>query len=280
MKSLHLFAGIGGGIIGDILAGNEIVGAVEIDPFCQDVLRARQADGSRPPFPILGDIRDVKGDEFGTIELVCGGFPCQDISLAALNERKGLRGGKSGLFYELVRVVDVCAPACVFLENVPNIVRNGLAEVLQTFAERGFDAEWTIISARDCGAPHTRRRWWGLFYRKSRLSDSLRAGRRPRRDVEDEAKKKGVQSGFLRALLSESANGSREYNDQRDYRETQAGFSVSSNNWLCEPDVCRVVNGVPQKLDKARLRALGNAQVPICAYLAFEVLLARALEEF
>lgn len=283
MRSLHLFAGIGGGIIGDILAGNEIVGAVEIEPFCQDVLRARQADGSLPAFPILGDIRDVKGDEFGDVELVCGGFPCQDISLAARTERKGLKGKNSGLFYELVRIVDFCKPDCAFLENVPAIVKNGLNEVIETFAERGYYAQWTCLSARDCGAPHVRNRWWGFFYKRDALAlrfpDAARGGYSDGASERGEVAVSDSCAHDLLYYLSEAGDGSEERSIEKRARGFETTYYIEPNYWLSEPYGSRVVDGVPSKLDKSRVKALGNAQVPICAYLAYEILLERALNE-
>ena len=186
MKSLHLFAGIGGGILADKILGHKIAGAVEIEPYCRDVLRQRQKQGYLESFPIFEDIRTFQGNEIkGTIELVCGGFPCQDISTAGRGE--GLdKGKKSRLFYELVRVCGQVKPAYIFLENSPAITSRGLDSVLKKIAELGFDAEWTVISAGGCGAPHLRKRWWCLC--KNR--DSKRVGRnRPEKVVSDVRKR-------------------------------------------------------------------------------------------
>jgi site-specific DNA-cytosine methylase len=95
MRELHLFAGAGGGILGGHLLGHTTVAAVEIEPYCQQVLKQRQADGILPEFPIFGDIRDFNGIEWmGKVDVIAGGFPCTDISVAGgggWNRRRSIR---------------------------------------------------------------------------------------------------------------------------------------------------------------------------------------------
>lgn len=168
MNSLHLFAGIGGGILADAIIGNLIEGAVEINPYCRSVLLQRQNEGFLPKFPIFDEIRAFQGDEIGPINLVCGGFPCQDISTAG----KGVgveEGEKSSLFYELIRVCEKIRPYYIFLENSPAIISRGLDSVLKEIARLGYDAEWSTLSAGTCGAPHLRNRWWCLCKTRERL---------------------------------------------------------------------------------------------------------------
>lgn len=163
MNSLHLFAGIGGGILADKILGHRIVGAVEIEPYCRRVLAQRMDDGLIERFPLFNDIRQFDGHEIKrAVNLICGGFPCQDISSAG--KGAGITGQKSGLFYELIRVCRSCRPSYVFLENSPFISRRGLGSVLAALAELGFNAEWATLSAGACGAPHRRSRWWCLCY--------------------------------------------------------------------------------------------------------------------
>lgn len=149
MKSLHLFAGIGGGILADKILGSEVVGAVEIEPYCRALLKQKQERGLLENFPIFEDVRDFNGDEFkkqyGAVDVVCGGFPCQDISSAGRGA--GITGEKSSLFFELARVVGELSPRYVFLENSPRIRTRGLDRVLCRLAELGFDAEWSNLSA-------------------------------------------------------------------------------------------------------------------------------------
>jgi len=160
MDELHLFAGIGGGILAGELLGHRCIAAVEIDPFCRRVLKARQRDGCLPPFRIHDDIRTFDATPYRGVDLVAGGFPCQDISVAGTGA--GLEGDRSGLWYEMLRVVRETRPRYVFVENVPALLVRGFDRVLGSLAELGFDAEWTVLSAADCGAPHLRRRLWLL----------------------------------------------------------------------------------------------------------------------
>lgn len=271
MKSIHLFAGIGGGIIADVGAGNTVCGAVEINPFCREVLFARQRDGWLPPFPILSDVREVQGDEFGeNIELVCGGFPCQDVSSCNPTGQRGLQWAKTGLFYELVRIVDRIRPKYVFLENVANVVSVCLREVLEAFAERGYDAEWACLSAADVGAWHVRPRWWGLFF----IPDASGDGRKSSKSVAKQHVMASERTDVV-ANLCETTAGARDvFSDC-----ISDGFGITIKRprfWESESTIRRVVDGVPSRVDRAGVTALGNAQVPFCAYCAYELLMARA----
>lgn len=161
MREMHLFAGAGGGILGGILLGHTPVCAVEIEPFCQAVLKQRQADGILPEFPIFSDIKEFDGTPWrGHVDVVAGGFPCQDISAAG--KGAGIHGERSSLFFELARVVREVGPRYVFLENSPMLIHRGLDVVLGTLADMGYDAAWGVISAADCGANHLRKRVWVL----------------------------------------------------------------------------------------------------------------------
>lgn len=161
MRELHLFAGAGGGILGGMLLGHTPVGAVEIDPFARAVLQARQADGSLPDFPIYEDVRTFDGTAWrDRVDIIAGGFPCQDLSCAG--KGAGIDGARSGLWWEMLRVIREARPRYVFLENVPAITGRALDRVLGSLADLGLDAEWFVLSAADVGAPHLRKRWWCL----------------------------------------------------------------------------------------------------------------------
>lgn len=162
LRELHLFAGAGGGLLGSLLLGHRPVCAVEIDPHCRRVLAARRDEGLLPAeMEIHDDVTKFNGHAWrGRVDLVAGGFPCQDISVAG--KGAGLDGKRSGLFFELLRVVREVRPKWLFLENVPAITSRGLDRVLGALAELGFDAEWCVLSAADAGAPHLRKRWWCL----------------------------------------------------------------------------------------------------------------------
>jgi len=146
---MHLFAGVGGGILGGMLLGHRPVCAVEIDPFCRDVLLARQADGSLPLFPIHDDINTFNANAWqGRVDIVAGGFPCQDLS-AANYKAQGLAGARSSLWFEMLRVVNECRPRFVFVENSPAIRTRGLATVLEGLAGSGYHAAWGVPVAND-----------------------------------------------------------------------------------------------------------------------------------
>lgn len=163
MRALHLFAGAGGSVLAGRLLGWESVGAVEIDLYCCAVL---EQHGER----ILS--RDVTTFDArhlaGRVDVVVGGWPCQDLSVAG--KRAGLGGERSGLFWQMMRVVDECQPRFVFGENVTGLLSsNGgrdFGVVLSALAARGYDARWQVLGARDVGAPHRRERVWILAHAK------------------------------------------------------------------------------------------------------------------
>lgn len=163
MNELHLFAGAGGGILGSSLLGFRTVCAVELEPYPASVLLARQNDGLLPPFPVWDDVRTFDGRPWrGLVDVVSGGFPCQDISAAG--KGAGIDGARSGLWREMHRIINEVRPEFAFLENSPLLVGRGLARVLGDLAEIGYDAEWLVLGADDVGAPHVRKRIWILAH--------------------------------------------------------------------------------------------------------------------
>lgn len=164
-KGISLFSGIGGFELGLMLAGLSpyiyLDQFVEQNPFCQKVLRKHF-----PTVAVCNDIKDYhprENDAYASI--VFGGFPCQDISSAG--KRAGIKEGtRSGLFFELMRVVRLIRPRVIFLENVATLLsaRGGMDVVLGELAQAGYDVEWTIISAADVGAVHLRERVWIVGY--------------------------------------------------------------------------------------------------------------------
>ena len=167
MKILDTFAGIGGFSYAaeKLIGGFETTQFIEIDPFCQKVLKKHW-----PHVPIHDDIRTftAKPKEY---QVICGGFPCQDISVAGL--QKGItEETRSGLFFELMRVIRMVRPQYVVLENVAAILNRGLDIVLRELSEAGYDAEWATFRASDAvQACHARNRWWLVAYPKSQSSN-------------------------------------------------------------------------------------------------------------
>lgn len=218
MRTLHLFAGAGGGLLADLILGHQPVAAVEWDSYCCAVLRERAADGWFPALRVHeGDVRLFDPSEYtGRVDCIAAGFPCQDISLAGAGA--GIDGGRSGLWAEVVRVAHVVRPRFLFLENSPAIVNRGLEVVLHDLSALGFDADWLVLPASATGAPHIRARWFCFAWRtdakgkrrgKTRgvrhgesaqraagvceaddVADTERAVRRPRNDAENGAERR------------------------------------------------------------------------------------------
>ena len=159
LRELALFAGAGGGILGGHLLGWRTVCAVERDAYAAAVLCQRQNDGRLPPFPVWSDVSTFNGYPWqGIVEVISGGFPCQDISAAG--KGAGITGSRSGLWKEFARIIGEVRPQFVFVENSPILTTRGLDVVLGGLAALGFDAEWGVLSAADVGAPHRRERMW------------------------------------------------------------------------------------------------------------------------
>jgi len=161
VNELALFAGAGGGILGGHLLGWRTVCAVEWEQYPASVLCARQNDKILPPFPIWDDVQTFDGEPWrGIVDVVSGGFPCQDISVAGKGD--GLDGERSGMWREMARIIGEVRPRFAFVENSPMLVNRGLERVLADLTSMGYDSRWGVISAADVGAPHLRERIWIL----------------------------------------------------------------------------------------------------------------------
>ena len=236
LRMLDTFSGIGGfSLAARWLGGIETVQFVEREPYCQRILRKHW-----PTVPIHDDICTYD-PEPGSADIICGGFPCQDISIAG--ERRGLGPDtRSGLFYQLIRIVRVVRPQFIVLENVAAILDGHLGAVVGALAAAGYDCEWACLSAADLGAWHVRDRWWAVAYPECyriqrHLPDAI-SWQRALTEV--------TFSGRVESLLNGPPSGSPRFRG--------------------DPD------GVPQWMD--RLKALGNAVVPQVAMVP----LARVLE--
>jgi len=163
MNELALFAGAGGGILGAHLLGWRTICAVEFAAYPRSVLLARQRDGMLPKFPVWNDVRTFDGKPWrGHVDVISGGFPCQDISVAGKGD--GLDGERSGLWSEMARIIGDVQPRFAFVENSPMLTSRGLDRVLGDLSTLGYDAEWGVVGADDAGAPHRRERIWILAY--------------------------------------------------------------------------------------------------------------------
>jgi len=270
MRELALFAGAGGGILGGVLLGWRTVCAVEIDAYCARRLMQRQNEGHLPPFPVWDDVCSFDGRPWrGSVDVVSGGFPCQDISVANANG-DGIDGEKSGLWREFARIVREVRPRYVLVENSPNLTTRGLGRVLGDLAEMGADARWGVLSAEDFGAWHLRQRLWIVAdFDRDRLREQSR--RRSREGWSSE----GVvaDDGPTRATPDSSGAGleGRAGEPQDDGAAAQMrGDRARATWWDVEPGLVRVVHGVAHRVD--RIRAIGNGQVPAVVAGAWETL--------
>jgi len=176
LRLLDTFSGIGGFSYAAerIVGGFETVAFVEREPYCQRILGKHW-----PTVPIYDDITTFNPRPHSA-DVICGGFPCQDISTAG--KQAGIKQGtRSGLFYELIRVIRLVRPRYVVLENVSAILANGLDTVLGELAEAGFDAEWACIPASAVGACHQRNRWWCVAYANNTGVEAPRTKQQPAR---------------------------------------------------------------------------------------------------
>lgn len=248
VNELHLFAGAGGGILGSELLGFRTVCAVELEPYPASVLLARQNDGLLPTFPVWDDVRTFDGRPWrGLVDVVSGGFPCQDISAAG--KGAGIDGARSGLWREMHRIINEVRPEFAFLENSPLLVGRGLARVLGDLAEIGYDAEWLVLGADAVGLPHRRARLW-LLAHAAGLHRHARHSLEPRGTRQSQ-----MQPGRLPGISL--------YQEWKEARQGDVRVGV-----FRRPD-----DGVAPEVDE--LKALGNGQVPAVAATAFRVLLER-----
>lgn len=269
LRELHLFAGAGGGILGGLLLGHVPVCAVELEEYPRSVLLQRQSDGILPWFPVWDDVRTFDGRPWrGIVDIVAGGFPCQDIS--ASGRGAGLDGERSGLWREFARIVGQVRPRIVFVENSPLLTSRGLGRVLGDLATLGFDAEWGVLGADDAGAPHIRKRIWILAHTeghgwRERGQESLRIHRA------EVSKGPGQSSGSCGRIHAVSVAGRQRLEEwQGPQREWPHAAATRGDWWATEPAMGRVAYGVASRVD--RLKAIGNGQVPAVAAIAFHEL--------
>ena len=240
MNELALFAGAGGGILGGKLLGWRTVCAVEWDAYAASVLVARQNDGCLPPFPIWDDVQTFDGRPWrGRVDVVSGGFPCQDISAAG--KGAGIDGERSGMWTHMARIVGEVRPRFVFVENSPMLTLRGLDRVLGDLSTLGFDARWGVVGAHHVGARHKRERLWIA-------GDSFSS------DVEKPllVEPQGLHGQFGRIASYESRN-------------------VWASGWQAnEPHMVGTSYDFSTWVD--RTKTIGNAQVPAVAALAWKIL--------
>ena len=272
MNELALFAGAGGGILGGHLLGWRTVCAVEWESYPASVLCARQNDGLLPPFPIWDDVQTFDGKPWrGIVDVVSGGFPCQDISVAGNGD--GLDGERSGMWREMARIIGEVRPRFTFVENSPMLVTRGLERVLADLTAMGYDSRWGVVSASEIGANHRRERIWIVGKLANSNSGSIKTFCKPRilekSDFEGEANRYAHGSS-KKNVGNTKGTGFTPCIERQRQRESWRTSIGSSQWWSFEPNVDRVADGVAARVD--RLKAIGNGQVPLCAATAWRIL--------
>ena len=250
MRVLSLFSGIGGLDLGLERAGMEVVAQCEVDPYCCRILAKHW-----PHVPNFGDVTTIDWSTVPDVDLICGGYPCQPFSLA------GRRQGADDVRHLWPYVLDAVRhlrPSWVLLENVPGHLSLGFGRVLGDLAESGYDAEWDCIPAAAVGAHHRRDRVFIVAYpqRDELRVEPVAVGRGGGATVAgDDGPAQHVAdpngAGLAIGHRADAGEAPRCWTSTRPPR---------SPWWEVEPDVGRVVDGVPSRVD--RLRGLGNAVVP------------------
>lgn len=305
MNELALFAGIGGGILGGMLCGFTTVCAVEIEPYCREVLLQRQRDGILPWFPIWDNVQTFNGKQWrGVVDIISAGFPCQPFSVAGkqkadLDERN--------MWPDTLRIIGEVRPEWCLLENVPGLLAGHgyYGEILRGLAEIGYSARWGCLSASTVGAPHKRERLWivahaecmvretgtkeqgiirGMFEDGQTCSEFGRPGETlPDTETAERKFSWASRTGWdgLANLCSSEISHSDEAGLQRHGgQHSERECACQRTPWACclsheerrltESGIRRISNGIPRRVD--RLKAVGNAQVPAVATTAWQIL--------
>jgi len=304
---LALFAGAGGGILGGKILGWRTVCAVEWEPYAASVLAARQNERFLESFPIWDDVQTFDGRPWrGIVDVVSGGFPCQDISAAG--KGAGIDGERSGMWGEMARIIHEVRPRFVFVENSPMLTSRGLGRVLGDLASMGFNARWGVLGAADVGANHQRDRIW-IVGQMGNANNNGQASTQVGKGIvegsnccqtESQQTSKSQGSSEQHGQMAYS-NGMRELQPQgskqnKRGRISNSGDKISNTSikdverqrqitigtepefgnignaswWQSEPNVGRVAHEVAARVD--RLKAIGNGQVALCAATAWRIL--------
>ncbi len=235
MRFGSLFSGIGGMDLGLERAGMECAWQVEIDPFCRKVLTKHW-----PNVPKFEDVKEVGKHNLERVDLIAGGFPCQDISYAN-NQATGIDGVRSGLWSEYARIIDELRPRYILVENVAALLGRGMGRVLGDLASCGYDAEWRVFSACEMGFSHSRERLFLVAYPAEQRCFVASFG-------------KHQETSQSRSRRTVFQNWQFDFVGQKDRR------AIQHSRRRVEPSLLRVADGVPDRVE--RIRAIGNAVVP------------------
>ena len=209
--------------------------AVELDPYARRVLLARQRDGCLERFPIWDDVSTFDGRPWGgAVDVVSGGFPCQDVSASGTG--RGLSGDRSGLVFEMLRIVEEAKPRFVFAENSPLLRTRGLGTIVERLNRMGYRSAWCVLGARHVGAPHRRDRMWLLATNADRipLRDEKQREERGRVDLQDSGSAVPPDDGATRIMAD--AERPRLEGHRTDAREPQEPESWNGRSQLADAD--------------------------------------------
>lgn len=268
---LDVCSGIGGFSLAmkHLVGGFRTVGYIEIDPYCQEVLKQRIRDGHLDDAPIFSDLRKFDGQPYrGKVDCLTSGFPCQPFSIA------GKQLGEAdprNLWPDIARLIREVRPGYVFLENVTALLSNGyFGRVLGDLAESGYGVRWDCIPASSVGAPHRRDRLWIVANRDQGtvLEENTKGCGLEQNPLDVVRRNEG--SNRLRAVCEEVADAERAGLEGKPERQARSVQPAERSWWLTEPAVGRVANGVSDRVGK--LRALGNSVVPAVVAKAWDTL--------
>jgi len=274
LRALDLFSGIGGFSLGlERTGGFKTVAFCEIEDYPRRVLRKHW-----PEVPCYEDVRTLTADQLAAdgiaVDVICGGFPCQDISLAG--KGAGLAGERSGLWSEYARLIGELRPRYVIVENVAALLGRGFSTVLGDLAALRYDAEWHCIPASAVGAEHDRDRVWIIAYpdevrelqpQGSEQDQRRRAGNRfkaPPPDADQTRHARRMQTGKNHPHVARFQPWLRSAIDD--------AHPVSREHWDHKPVLGGRVHGIPNRLD--RVGALGNAVYPLIPEMIGRAILA------
>lgn len=284
IRHLDLFSGIGGfALAARMVGGVETVGFCEIDPWARRVLAK-----NFPGVPVYDDVTTLQGTEYGTVELITGGYPCQPFSHA------GKRGGQDDdrhLWPQMRRIINEARPRYVLAENVAGHVSLGLDQVLSEMESDGYTCGAVVVPACAVDAPHRRDRVWVMAHARRQPHEPQRAGRKntgAASSVCREAREQRVRVAATDGGKNVGHADSKRLDSGVNGRVTARSGATASTRpvdtghpscrktpipkWDFEPPLGRVAHGVPKRLD--RLRGLGNAIVPQVAAELLRVMLA------
>lgn len=244
-KALSLFSGIGGGDLALEMAGVEVVGMCEIDPFCQSILRERF-----PDTPLFGDIRELQPEQFGLIDILLTTFPCQSQSVAG--KRLGDKDDR-WLWKQNLKFIRRNKPIFVIGENVKGMLTKGLREVESDLTEEGYQVRSYVLSAKDIGAIHLRERVFVIGYKpRGQPSNTASYGCNGEQECG-----RDTQINDWATERSDKVECSEGRSEVRSLLSTNI-----TESWGIIPNICRVDDGVSRKLDKQRIKAIGNSVCP------------------